>query len=186
MYLGVSPEHSSSVDLALNLKTGFISPQFHFVRDDLFATITSHWDDVTFDLNHWNTIIQSGQERYCDSSTHPPPLADEWLSSEQAVQEQRRQFHRRRHASARQRDLPTCAPRDHLPGGGVASTKQFTIYLTICLSIHRKLFPKLLYKFQVRYHLSLQHLCLLLILILIHPRRRIKIKMKKMKPLYMM
>jgi hypothetical protein len=118
MYLGVSPVHSSSVALALNLTTGFISPQFNVVHDDLFATVTSHWDDGTFDPDHWNTIIQSGQEHYCDPSTHPTPLTDDWISpSEQAVQEQRRQFHRRRHASARQRGYLRL--RDHLPGGGI-------------------------------------------------------------------
>jgi hypothetical protein len=123
MYLGVSPEHSSSVDLALNLNRGFISNQSQFVHADLFATVTSHWDDGTFDPNHWNAIIQSGQECYCDPSTHPPPLADEWLStSEQAIQEQRRQFHRRCH-HARGSYLSL---RHHLPGGGGNSTKQST------------------------------------------------------------
>jgi hypothetical protein len=181
MYLGVSPVHSSSVALALNLTTGFISPQFNVVHDDLFATVTSHWDDGTFDPDHWNTIIQSGQEHYCDPSTHPTPLTDDWISpSEQAVQEQRRQFHRRRHASARQRGYLRL--RDHLPGGGYLNQ---TVYLTICLSIHRKLLPKLLYKFQVKCHLPLQHPCLILIIILIYLKRKIKIKIKKLESLYM-
>jgi hypothetical protein len=125
MYLGVYPEHSSSVYLALNLTASFISPQFHIVHDDLLATVTSHWDDGKFDPDHWNTIIQSGQKCYCDPSTHPPPLADEWLwPSEQSVQEQHFQFHRRHHASAHQMELP--APQGPPPGGGVTSTKQFT------------------------------------------------------------
>jgi hypothetical protein len=158
LYLGVSPNHSSSVALVLNLTTGFISPQFHVVHDDLFATVTSHWDDGTFDPDRWNTIIQSGQERYCYPST-------------------------RRHASARQRELPA-PPAPPSGGGGYLNQP---IYLTICLSIHRKLIPKLLHRLQVRRHQPLHHLViyLLLILILIYLKKKIKITMKKLKSLYM-
>jgi hypothetical protein len=34
MYLSVSPAHSSSVALVLNLTTDFISPQFHVIHDE--------------------------------------------------------------------------------------------------------------------------------------------------------
>jgi hypothetical protein len=178
----VPPEHSSSVALALNLTTGFISPQFHVVHDDLFATITSYWDDGTFDPGHWNTIIQSGEEHYYDPSTHPPPLTDEWLSpSEKAVQEQQRQFHLFRHASAHQRELP--APMGPPYGGGLPQTNNLPDFFPE----HPPLFPKLLYKFQVQFQLPLQHICvlLILILILIYIKRQIKIKMKKLESLYM-
>jgi hypothetical protein len=181
MYVGASTEHSSSVDLALNVTTCFISPQFHVVHDDIFANITSHWDDGTFDPDHWNTIIQSGQEHLCDPSTNPSPLANKWLSpSEQALQEQQRQFHHRRHASARQRKLP--APPAPPSGGGYLNQK---IYLTICLSIHRKLFPKILHRLQVRCHQPLHHFYLYLLLILIYLKNKIKITLKKLKSLYM-
>jgi Integrase core domain. len=39
IYLGMSPEHASSVALVLNLQTGLVSPQFHVVFDDDFSTV---------------------------------------------------------------------------------------------------------------------------------------------------
>ena len=38
-YLGKSNAHSSSVGLIRNLRTGYISPQFHVVYDNLFQTV---------------------------------------------------------------------------------------------------------------------------------------------------
>ena len=40
-YLGHSSNHSQSVALVLNLKTGHVSPQFHLVFDDDFQTVTT-------------------------------------------------------------------------------------------------------------------------------------------------
>ena len=39
IYLGHSPCHAGSVVLVLNLQTGHVSPQFHLVLDDEFATV---------------------------------------------------------------------------------------------------------------------------------------------------
>ena len=41
MYLGRSLKHASTVPLVLNLDTGAITPQFHVVFDDWFATVSS-------------------------------------------------------------------------------------------------------------------------------------------------
>jgi transposase InsO family protein len=38
--LGHLPRHAHSVSLILNIKTGLVSPQFHFMYDDLFETTT--------------------------------------------------------------------------------------------------------------------------------------------------
>ena len=38
-YLGKSSAHASSVGLIRNLRTGYISPQFHVVYDNLFQTV---------------------------------------------------------------------------------------------------------------------------------------------------
>ena len=35
-YLGVSPVHSSTIGRILNLRTGYVSPQYHVVYDDSF------------------------------------------------------------------------------------------------------------------------------------------------------
>jgi hypothetical protein len=41
MYLGRADKYASSVPLILNLQTGSITPQFHVVTDDWFATVSS-------------------------------------------------------------------------------------------------------------------------------------------------
>ena len=41
MYVGSSPHHASTVGLCLNLETGAITPQYHVVYDDEFATVSS-------------------------------------------------------------------------------------------------------------------------------------------------
>ena len=40
VYLGPSPNHSWTVHLILNLRTGHVSPQYHVKHDDFFETIT--------------------------------------------------------------------------------------------------------------------------------------------------
>ena len=44
-YLGSSDEHSSLVANVLNLSSGYISPRFQFVFDDLFETVIHTKDD---------------------------------------------------------------------------------------------------------------------------------------------
>ncbi|KAL7474647.1 hypothetical protein ACHAW6_000613 [Cyclotella cf. meneghiniana] len=43
-FLGFSDEHSSLVANVQNLSTGFVSPQYHVVLDDLFRTVFSSGD----------------------------------------------------------------------------------------------------------------------------------------------
>ena len=58
MYLGNSPEHSSSVGQILNLSTGAVSPQFHVVYDELFTTPYGTLDDLAFDADTWRDLIR--------------------------------------------------------------------------------------------------------------------------------
>ena len=39
IYLGRSPKHSRNVALVLSIKTGRVSPQFHFKMDLMFHTV---------------------------------------------------------------------------------------------------------------------------------------------------
>jgi hypothetical protein len=39
--MGLSPKHTSQVPLVLNQRTGSITPQYHVVFDDWFATVSS-------------------------------------------------------------------------------------------------------------------------------------------------
>ena len=54
VYLGILPHHAGSIALVLNVKTGYISPQFHIVFDENFTTTLARikkklpaiWDDL--------------------------------------------------------------------------------------------------------------------------------------------
>ena len=62
VYLGMSPQHATSVGRILNLKTGAISPQYHVVYDELFSTVFGARSDNTFDDTMWSNLIQLGGE----------------------------------------------------------------------------------------------------------------------------
>ena len=83
-FLGFSPVHAETVGLIKNLRTGYISPQFHVVYDDWFETVTSteaeepkNWEEML--------IYQCFQ---CEFEPHvePPPLSDDWLTDEEVQQ----------------------------------------------------------------------------------------------------
>ena len=63
IYVGVSATHASSVPLVLNISTGSITPQFHIVFDDWFATVPSSGVDTPdFSSPAWNKMF--GESRY--------------------------------------------------------------------------------------------------------------------------
>ena len=72
-FLGFSKAHSSTVGLILNPVTGNISPQYHLVHDDLFATVPNAEGGVGFDLfqfnqSTWNWLVDVGHERHLDDT----------------------------------------------------------------------------------------------------------------------
>jgi hypothetical protein len=91
-YLGPSPDHSTTIGRILNLRTGFVSPQYHCVYDDQFSSVSNAGagefinDDV---LLHqvWDKLIESGYERVLEQEYDErgrllplPALSDDWLS----------------------------------------------------------------------------------------------------------
>ena len=106
-YLGVSPVHSSTIGRILNLRTGYVSPQYHVVYDDLFSTVPNAeaggiFEVQSFDQATWARILQSGHERAFpvdrehDEFGHLLPLPDlhaDWLTP---MEQQLRDRHRRR------------------------------------------------------------------------------------------
>ena len=63
VYMGVSDSHASTVPLVLNITTGSITPQFHVVFDDWFATVPSESGDIPdFTINDWRKMF--GESRY--------------------------------------------------------------------------------------------------------------------------
>ena len=65
IYMGLSKQHASSISLALQLSTGTITPQFHVVFDDWFATIATSFDDLP-DLTrpHWSMLFGESYYQY--------------------------------------------------------------------------------------------------------------------------
>ena len=65
MYLGRAATHASSVPLVLNPKTGSITPQFHVVFDDWFATVSSDVSDLPdFNSPEWNKLFGDSTFQY--------------------------------------------------------------------------------------------------------------------------
>ena len=92
-FVGFSRVHSSDVPLILNLKTGYISPQYHLVFDDTFSTVLSHgseedppsfWNDL--ELDNFITHIP------VDSPTSLPYPDDGWLTPSELEEKQRLQI----------------------------------------------------------------------------------------------
>ena len=60
MFVGLSKRHSSKAPLVLNLESGYISPQFHVVHDDFFATVSSTPDLIPdFNSDVWKHLFGS-------------------------------------------------------------------------------------------------------------------------------
>ena len=96
MNIGLSSAHSTATIVrVLNLQTGYISPQYHFVCDDNFSTVTSsNIEMTTFDSLTWNKSIETGYENNIDqfdieqnknnNEYHKlPSLGNDWLTTEE-------------------------------------------------------------------------------------------------------
>ena len=63
--LGFSDKHASSVPLVLNPQTGYITPQFHIVFDDWFATVSASADDLpNFNDASWQRMFKDSTYQY--------------------------------------------------------------------------------------------------------------------------
>ena len=101
-YLGTSPDHSSTVGLIHNLRTGFISPQYHVIYDDLFSSIPNaesgglpHTQEFTGKF--WCCLIETGLESVLpDADEDPVPhLYTDWLTdAERAARRHAHNAHR--------------------------------------------------------------------------------------------
>jgi Reverse transcriptase (RNA-dependent DNA polymerase) len=97
-FLGLSSEHSSNIGLILNLRTGYVSPQFHVVYDDLFQTVPNAENGgLPFDEAIWDDLFRNQRERYIDEdedAENIPPLHQDWLDPDEIDDRQARE-HRR-------------------------------------------------------------------------------------------
>ena len=64
-YLGVSPNHASSVPLVLNPRTGSVTPQWNLTCDNWFATISNTIEDLP-DLNssEWSSLFGAATHHF--------------------------------------------------------------------------------------------------------------------------
>ena len=61
--MGLSKKHASTVPLVLNPETGYITPQYHVVFDDWFATVATNVDALPdFNSTRWARLF--GDSRY--------------------------------------------------------------------------------------------------------------------------
>jgi hypothetical protein len=64
VYLGMSPNHASSVPLVLSTTTGLVSPQFHVVFGDHFSTTNSlHTNTIP---SNWSTLLNNSSISFVD------------------------------------------------------------------------------------------------------------------------
>jgi hypothetical protein len=86
-FFGFSDEHSSLVANVRHLTTGYISPQFHVVFDDLFETVNCIGVDDRVVESICNGLFQRNRELYAEDKLdeasnlvyRPPPLHVVWL-----------------------------------------------------------------------------------------------------------
>ena len=65
MFLGFSNLHLSLVGMVLNIRTGYISPQFHVVYDEKFETVMTN---MLIDLSEtWINLEKDSHNFYLDS-----------------------------------------------------------------------------------------------------------------------
>ena len=109
--MGFSDEHSSLVANVRHLTTGFVSPQYHVVFDDLFETVfSSGYDDALVDTI-CNNLFEYNRDVYAeeefDSSGnliyHPPPLDEVWLDEPERRDRRERLRHQRAITEERER-----------------------------------------------------------------------------------
>ena len=114
-YLGVSRRHASSVGQILNLKTGYISAQFHVVYDNFFETISAAYDEKTPPC--WGRLVANEKDNFVidldlegDAPVkegRPLELANEWLTDVEVGQRELAEKQRRLETAAQRLDSAT-------------------------------------------------------------------------------
>ena len=78
VYMGVSHKHSSSVPLVLSTSTGAITPQFHVVFDDWFATVGSdHTLHPDFSTDEWNKMFGESRYQYIEDELEEEDMSND-------------------------------------------------------------------------------------------------------------
>ena len=78
IYLGQSPNHSRTVHLILNPRTGHVSPQYHVKHSDLFETITNKSSNFDLPEPTWKRLsglVKNGHKKKSDSEGATSPTS---------------------------------------------------------------------------------------------------------------
>jgi hypothetical protein len=80
VYLGMSPEHASTVPLVLSTTIGLVSPQFHVIFDDQFTTTESlHTNKIP---TNWPSLLSTSSISYVDEDlTKTKFYSSQWQPS---------------------------------------------------------------------------------------------------------
>ncbi len=111
-FVEFSDEHSSLVANVRHLTTGYISPQFHVVFDDLFEAVNCIGVDDRDVESICNGLFQRNQELYAEDKLdeagniiyRPPPLHEVWLDEAGRRQGNEDRIHQRRQNEDRMHD----------------------------------------------------------------------------------
>ena len=93
MYLGQSLDHHNRVGKILSFQTGFVSPQFHCVYNELFTSCFGTVTDTVFDKEHWDSMLQFSGEH----TSHMDPVSPDPARREQIARIQQDLFDIFRH-----------------------------------------------------------------------------------------
>jgi hypothetical protein len=80
-FLGTSDQHSRHIGTIHNLGTGYVTPQFHVIYDELFTTVRAL--DGPFNADTWNDFLINHREYIPNEDDVPPELADEWRTQDE-------------------------------------------------------------------------------------------------------
>ncbi len=86
-FLGYLGEHLSLVANVRHLLTGYVSPQFHVIFDDLFETVVCNGDNDAIINSICNGLFERNRELYVEDEFDadgmliykPPPLHEVWI-----------------------------------------------------------------------------------------------------------
>lgn len=82
-FLGFSSSHSTTIGLIRNLRTGFISPQYHTVFDEKFLSVSSARPSILESQEFWSDLFLNHRDHYLEDNTDLstiPTLHPDWLT----------------------------------------------------------------------------------------------------------
>ena len=91
VFMGISEGHAMSAPLVLNLDTGAITPQFHVVFDDWFATVPADINSLpTIGTTEWDNLF-GNSTFYCPPDDDDLAIIADTLATDAVLDQQRQQ-----------------------------------------------------------------------------------------------